>query len=65
MFTREDLTRFLADMEKLETQMADIYQAVLKEIEDDGLRAIFKRMLAEEMVHAKNLKELGEMGRSG
>jgi rubrerythrin len=58
MLSEHDFYNCLAEACDLESRMVEVYAAILGEIEDDRLREMFRRLLADEAAHVGHLRHL-------
>lgn len=61
MPTKEECLSHLEDMRKLERGQIDLFSAILADLEDEGLRAVFERLRNEEMDHEKSVRAIQGM----
>lgn len=61
MPTKEECLSHLEDMRKLERGQIDLFSAILADLEDEGLRAVFERLRNEETDHEKSVRAIQGM----
>ena len=58
MLNVKDYKQYIEQIEKIETDMAELYGRCLEGVEDRQLKKIFQDLIADEMQHQNICKEL-------
>jgi len=59
--TEADFRANLAQMRQLERDQAELFAAILEELEDPSLRAVFEGLHRDEVSHGEELDRLGPL----